>query len=369
MLLLSISDEIGKLPIVNPDSIPDIQIDPEKAISDLRSINWETVSKTLTETVLSLGFKILAAVLVFYVGRFIIKKLHNLLRTILLSRNVDGSLITFLLSLFKFTFMFVLVITVIGMLGIETSSFIAIFASAGIAVGMALSGTLQNFAGGVLLLLLKPYKIGDYIEYDTFKGFVKEIQIFHTIITTYNNETIVIPNGGLSTGTINNFSHEENHRVEWRVGISYGDDFEVAKREIMAILEEDERILSGEVDEQQTTADELKALLPDDEEMKRLPWYKRLFYGHKRLQAIAAKRLEERREQLERKVMLKRDCTPSVHIENMGDSSVDLIVRAWCPVKDYWPVFYSVNEQMYTRLPKVGINFPFPQLDVHLPKE
>ena len=155
----------------------------------------------------------------------------------MLSRNVDRSLTTFLLSLFKITFFFILAIIVISILGIETSSFIAIFASAGIAVGMAFSGTLQNFAGGVLILLLKPYKVGDYIVFETHQGTVKEIQIFHTIITTYNNESIIIPNGGLSTGIINNYSREHARRLEWRVSISYGDDIDKARETILKIID------------------------------------------------------------------------------------------------------------------------------------
>ena len=166
-----------------PDSIANLT--PEKLHENIKNFDWTEVINRLTDTGVSLALSILAAVLVFIVGRFLIVKGHNLLRTIMLSRNVDRSLTTFLLSLFKITFFFILAIIVISILGIETSSFIAIFASAGIAVGMAFSGTLQNFAGGVLILLLKPYKVGDYIVFETHQGTVKEIQIFHTIITTY----------------------------------------------------------------------------------------------------------------------------------------------------------------------------------------
>ena len=194
-----------------PDSLSTLT--PEKLQQNIKDVEWNEVFSRLTDTGVTLGLRILAAIAVFVAGRFIINKLHNLLRAILISRNVDRSLTTFLLSLFKITFIFVLAIIVISIMGIETSSFIAIFASAGIAVGMALSGTLQNFAGGVLILLLKPYRVGDYIEFETHKGTVKEIQIFHTIITTYNNESIIIPNGGLSTGTINNYSREH---ARWR---------------------------------------------------------------------------------------------------------------------------------------------------------
>ena len=186
---------------------------PEKISDELKNIEWAEVLQTVSTQAVNLGIRIVAAIAVFYIGKFIIKRVHSLLRKILIRRDVDKSLGTFLLSFLKITLMFLLIVTVIGVLGIETSSFIAIFASAGVAIGMALSGTLQNFAGGVLILLLKPYKVGDYIEFGEFKGHVKEIQIFHTIIITYNNERIVIPNGGLSTGTINNFSAESHHRI------------------------------------------------------------------------------------------------------------------------------------------------------------
>ena len=221
-----------------PDSLANVT--PQKIHEGIKNFNWNEVISQLTDTGVSLALHILAAVVVFIVGRFLIIKTHNLIRSIMVSRDVDRSLTTFLLSLFKITFFFILAIIVISIMGIETSSFIAIFASAGIAIGMAFSGTLQNFAGGVLILLLKPYRVGDYIEFETHKGTVKEIQIFHTIITTYNNESIIIPNGGLSTGTINNYSRERARRLEWRVAISYGDDVDVARKVILGILEGNE---------------------------------------------------------------------------------------------------------------------------------
>ena len=142
-----------------------------------------------------------------------------------------------------------MLITVIGILGLETSSFLAIFASVGVAIGMALSGTLQNFAGGVLILLLKPYKIGDYIEAQGYAGTVKEIQIFHTIITTYDNKSIIIPNGGLSTGSINNWNREAYRRVDWTISISYGDDVATARKVITDILLADHRVVKEYVED------------------------------------------------------------------------------------------------------------------------
>ena len=154
---------------------------------------------TLVNKLIDLSSKLLVALLVFFIGRWIVKKLNRLVINILTKRHVEASLATFTKSLVSITLNFTLVIIIISVLGIETSSFIALFASAGVAVGMALSGTLQNFAGGVMILLFKPFKVGDYIEAQGQSGTVKEIQIFNTIITTTDNKVIIIPNGGLST--------------------------------------------------------------------------------------------------------------------------------------------------------------------------
>lgn len=347
-----------------PDSLANVT--PQKIHEGIKNFNWNEVISQLTDTGVSLALHILAAVVVFIVGRFLIIKIHNLIRSIMVSRDVDRSLTTFLLSLFKITFFFILAIIVISIMGIETSSFIAIFASAGIAIGMAFSGTLQNFAGGVLILLLKPYRVGDYIEFETHKGTVKEIQIFHTIITTYNNESIIIPNGGLSTGTINNYSRERARRLEWRVAISYGDDVDVARKVILGILEDNELLLKPgtEYEHKQTKVQVVEEV---DEENAKGSWFKRWLRRHKELQAKAAEWREEKRLELDQK-MPKLDYTPNVNVESLDDSSVTLVVRAWCTHADYWPALYQVNEAIYKQLPQHGIHFPFPQLDVHFNK-
>ena len=346
-----------------PDSLATVT--PQKIHEGIKNFNWNEVINQLTDTGVSLALRILAAVVVFIVGRFLIIKTHNLLRSIMVSRDVDRSLTTFLLSLFKITFFFILAIIVISIMGIETSSFIAIFASAGIAIGMAFSGTLQNFAGGVLILLLKPYRVGDYIEFETHKGTVKEIQIFHTIITTYNNESIIIPNGGLSTGTINNYSRERARRLEWRVAISYGDDVDVAREVILKILNSNELLLKPGTENDHKHIHEDSVDNNTDETQAKGSWYKRWLRRHKELQAKAAEWREEKRLELDEK-MPKLDYTPNVNVESLDDSSVTLVVRAWCTHANYWPALYQVNEAIYKQLPKNGIRFPFPQLDVHL---
>ncbi len=345
--------------IANPDSIA--ALTPDKVWGGIRNFDWSGVITSLSSQLISLGLRVLAAILIFYVGKLIINKLHSVLLAVFIKKDVDRSLSSFLLSFLKITLLFLLIITVIGVMGIETSSFIAIFASAGVAIGMALSGTLQNFAGGVLILLIKPYKVGDFIEFGTYKGTVKEIQIFHTIITTINNERIIIPNGGLSTGTINNYSAEGYRRIEWRVAVSYGDDVKAARTAIMDIIHGDSRIVknASEVHETEVDTD-----TQDDSvaEEKHESWWRRLFRRSRR------KTAEWRATQVAQiqSKLPKPDYTPSVQVEQLADSSVVLLVRAWALSADYWPVLYDVNEQIYELLPKHGLHFPFPQLDVHM---
>ena len=363
-----------QVPLVNPDSLPEshalkaitdsIPSTPEELQETLQNFDMNSFMPKLMDMAWEVGTHLLYAIVIFIVGRFIVIKVHNVLRTILLSRNVDRSLTTFLLSLFKITFFFILAVVIIGILGIETSSFLAIFASAGIAIGMALSGTLQNFAGGVLILLLKPYKVGDYIEYEQYKGFVKEIQIFNTIITTYDNESIIIPNGGISTATINNYSREQFRRVVWRFSVAYGSDVEACRKVILSLLEADSRVLKPG-SESDHGGNDLTTSLPSEKEIKKMPWYKRVFYRHKRRREQLEEWREEKKQELENKLP-KVDFTPYVALESLDDSAVSLVVRAWCNFGDYWKVLYDINEAVYKQLPANGIEFPFPQLDVHM---
>ena len=201
---------------VLPDSVPS----PKDELGMLKNLPVDELLNRMISGMVTLAINLTIAIVVFYVGKFIIGKLYNMVRRIMLQRSVDSSLATFVLSFVRIVLFFILIVIVIGILGIETSSFLAIFASAGVAIGMALSGTLQNFAGGVLILLLKPYKVGDYIEAQGYAGTVKEIQIFHTVIVTPDNKAIIIPNGGLSTGSVNNWSREAYRRVDWTIGLS-----------------------------------------------------------------------------------------------------------------------------------------------------
>ena len=343
---------------LNPDSIA--AMTPGKLVDKFKYLDVGSLVTSLSNQMISLALRILAAILIFYIGKFIINKIYSVARAIMVRKGFERSLTSFLLSFIKMTLLFLLIITVIGVLGIETSSFIAIFASAGVAVGMALSGTLQNFAGGVLILLLKPYRVGDYIEFGELKGTVKEIQIFHTVINTYNNDRIVIPNGGLATSSLKNFSAEPYHRVEWRLGISYGDDIDVARKLVLDILARDNRIIHDDADVKQIEQPAAHETL--DEDQPAPSWWQRLFHRHR-------KRIEQWNEDQEAQLAAlipKPNYTPSVNVESLDNSQVTLVVRAWTEIADYWQVLYDINEQLYKQLPRHGIRFPFPQLDVHV---
>lgn len=294
--------QIPDIPAALPDSVPDVH----KEMSMLSSMSFDELLNRLISSAVSFAINLAIAVVVFYVGRWIINKLYRFVHNIFEKRKVEASLSTFVLSMVRIVLYFILIVTVIGILGLETSSFLALFASAGVAIGMALSGTLQNFAGGVLILLLKPYRIGDYIEAQGYAGTVREIQIFHTIINTADNKSIIIPNGGLSTGSVNNYSREAFRRVDWIFGISYGDSVDVARSKITEIITADARVVAD---------DPARA--------------------------------------------------PKVVVNELADSSVNLKVTAWVGSADYWGVFYDINERVYTELPAAGVSFPFPQLDVH----
>ena len=204
--------------------------------------------------------------------------------------------------------------------------------------------------------------MGDYIECGELKGTVKEIQIFHTVINTYNNDRIVIPNGGLATSSLKNFSAEPYHRVEWRVGISYGDDVDVARKVVLDIIAADERIVHTDADVKETEQPQETSTQTDQQEKQ--PWWKRIFHWHR-------KRVEQWSETQEAQLAAlipKPNYTPNVNVESLDESQVTLIVRAWTEIANYWPVLYDVNERIYKQLPKHGIHFPFPQLDVHVEK-
>ena len=256
------------------------------------------------------GRHIIMAAVVYFVGRALIKLVNRLLAGMLERRNVDVGVQSFLKSMVNILLMLLLGIAVISALGVNTTSFAALLASAGVAIGMALSGNLQNFAGGLVVLLFKPYRVGDLIEASGIKGIVREIQIFHTIITTVDNKVIYIPNGTLSTSDIINHSRETRRRLEWKVGVDYGAEIDPIRAKVLALFKTDERILQD-----------------------------------------------------------VKGCEPFVGVDELADSSVNLVIRAWVNGADYWPVYHGMYQQIYEMFTREGINIPYPQRVVHIQKE
>lgn len=264
----------------------------------------DVVIQKLIDSGLSAGKHIIAAVVIFIVGRFLIKLLNRLVASILQRRHIEQSVQTFLSSLVNIILTILLIITVIGALGVNTTSFAALIASAGVAIGMALSGNLQNFAGGLIILLFKPYRVGDFIDVNGVQGTVSAVQIFHTILLTPDNKVIYLPNGSTSSSTITNYSREEKRRIEWTFGIDYGEDVSRARAAILSVITADTRILP--------------------------------------------------------------DPAPFLAVGGLSDSSVDILVRVWVPTEEYWNVYFDMHQRVYETFNEQKINFPYPQQTVHL---
>ena len=263
----------------------------------------EFIAKALNASI-DLGGRILAALIIFIIGKFLINWANKLFATMLQKRKVDASIQSFLKSIVNITLLVMLFLAVIGKLGIELTSFAALLASVGVAVGMALSGNLSNFAGGVIILVFRPYKVGDYIEASTgVSGTVTDIQIFHTVLTTPDNKVIFAPNGAMSSAVVTNYSRKETRRLDFTFGVEYGTDFQQARTILMEIINQDTRIL--------------------------------------------------------------KDPTPFVEIGTLADSSVNITVRVWVNASDYWAVNFDMNKNVYATFNEKGISFPFPQLTVH----
>lgn len=343
-------------------------------IAQWKALSFDELMNKLVDSMVQFAINLTVAIIVFYIGKFIINRIHNIVAIILLKRKADRSLTTFLLSLIRMVLYFVLVIICVGILGIETSSFLALFASAGVAIGMAMSGTLQNFAGGVLILLLKPYKIGDYIEAQGYGGIVKEIQIFHTRIVTPDNKSIILPNGGLSTSSINNWSKEDYRRVSWDISISYGDDVQKMRATVLEMFAADDRIVEKFVEDDRVKHNEPEDGVRDEEDEepdtdeKPKGFFARLFSHNKKMKSAIDEWRERKKEQL--KTMIPRvDCSPTILLDELADSAVKVTIRAWVRTENYWTVYYEYNERFYAELPKrAGVSFPFPQMDVHISK-
>lgn len=256
---------------------------------------------------IEVGPKFILAIIVLLVGLRIVKSISRLLIKGLDKRNLDPTLKPFLGSLTNILLKAMLFISVASMVGIETTSFVAVLGAAGLAVGLALQGTLQNFASGVMLLIFKPFKKGDVIEAAGYTGTVDAIEIFVTKMLTFQNRLVIIPNGQIASGSLTNFSAMDTARVDFKIGISYSSNIKTAKDVITKIYSEDERVL--------------------------------------------------------------KDPAPMVVVGNLGDSSVDLVVRVWVNAPDYWGVYFDFNERIKVQLEEAGVSIPFPQMDVHLFKQ
>ncbi|MDE7160529.1 MAG: mechanosensitive ion channel [Muribaculaceae bacterium] len=367
--------QTNDLPVV---PLPDTPETSHQLWESLKGLSLDDAMTKIANSMVDFAFKLLIAILVFYIGRFIIRRIFKVVRNVMVNRRIDASLTTFVLSFVKMVLYFILIITIVGILGIETSSFLALFASAGVAIGMALSGTLQNFAGGVLILLLKPYKVGDFIEAGGFTGTVKEIQIFHTVLNTVDNKAIIIPNGGLSTGSINNYSLESYRRVDWTVGLSYGFDYDAASKLIMEMLLSDDRVVKGtiEADKEMRRQRSLAAgEVPFGEEAqaddttpdpdKKESWWKRFRARQRHRQEVIQEKIREKIS-MNAGLPLNVERPPFVGLNQLADSSVNLTVRAWTRADFYWGLYFDMNARFYKELPQKGFDFPFPQLDVHI---
>ena len=362
--MIQFENMLPETPAAQPDSIAS----GSHFLESFKGLSFDDAISKMANGIIDFAFRLFIAILIFYLGKFIIKRIYKTVHNVMVARKIDVSLITFILSLVKITLYFILIVTIIGILGIETSSFLALFASAGVAIGMALSGTLQNFAGGVLILLLKPYKVGDFIEAQGYTGFVKAIQIFHTVINTTDNKAIIIPNGVLSTSSINNFSLESYRRVDWTVSLAYGTDLEKACEALRSIVASDPRIVQQYVENDKSkTSEETDAKTKSELEgqtEKRLSWWKRRKLRKKLAREV---RLNETEEMAgECTTMSRTDCSPFAELQEMGESSINIAVRAWTESQNYWNVFFEMNKKFYIELPKMGFEFPFPQMDVHI---
>lgn len=298
---------INLLTVVDTLAVNEAVNVPE-AISGIASLTVSDIYDSVTSFALTFVIKLVQVALIWFVGRWLGRRLINIVKAVMDRRGGNETVRGFLLSLIDVVIMLVLIIIIIGVIGIDTSSFIALFASAGVAIGMALSGTLQNFAGGVIILLFRPFKVGDFIEAQGVSGTVKEIQIFNTLVHTGDNKVILLPNGPVSTGIINNYSREPKRRLDFTFSIAYGDDYEKAKEVLLRLIKEDSRVLDN-------------------------------------------------------------PAAPFVALSALGASSIDITVRVWCKQEDYWGIKFDLNKKVYEIFPKEGLNFPYQTLTLHVEKD
>lgn len=304
-MLRFLQNEQLPIPAVLPDSVQKARF--AEGVEKLTSLDLSQVWDEMVEWFIWTAIKLVIALTIFYLGRWILRRLMTVVDRVLTARDVEQSLHKFLLTATKVVGLVVIFLTIVSILGFDSTSFVAMLASAGLAIGMALSGTLQNFAGGVMILVQRPYKIGDFIETDLASGTVVDIRLFSTVLHTTDKKTIYIPNNTISTGVVINYSTSTTRRCSWKVSVSYGDNYDTIRESMLEIIRRDERVLAT----------------PE----------------------------------------------PCVRIDALADSAVIIEARAWVANEDFWDVYDSITERFYKELPEHGANFPFPQLDVNIKRE
>ena len=297
-------EQVDKL--IVPDSIQKARL--TEAVNRLTDADFmKNIWTDMLNWMVWTGIKLAISLTLFYVARWLLHRLLRIVDALMTRREVEVSLHRFLLTAVKVLGYVFIVLIIVSVLGFNSSSFLAVLASMGLAIGMALSGTLQNFAGGIMILVLRPYRVGDFIEAEGVSGTVASISLFNTVVLTSDKKTIYIPNNAISTSIINNYSTSTTRRCSWKVSVAYGDDYDKIREAMLDIITRDGRALT--------------------------------------------------------------DPAPVVRIDALADSAVVVEARAWVKNEDFWGLYDSVTEAFYKELPERGANFPFPQLDVHIKKD
>lgn len=297
--------------ITQPDTLTKVQAELAAVAEKISNSSTEELLAELVDKAVLFGLKVMAAIAIYLIGAWLIRKLKKVIGKIFEKKNTDAAIASFIQSIISIALTVVLVIITVGALGIDTTSIAALLAGGGMAIGLALNGTVQNFAGGIMILVFRPFKSGDYIQAQGLEGIVTEVNIVSTKLTTVDNKCVVIPNGSLSNGTINNFSQNDLRRLSWNVDVEYGSSSDLTKEVMLELMKNDKRIL--------TTADGAPA-------------------------------------------------DPFVALSELSSSSVKFVMRAWVRAEDYWDVNFDMNESIYKELPKKGIMFPYQKLDVTILK-
>ncbi|MBQ3249787.1 MAG: mechanosensitive ion channel [Bacteroidales bacterium] len=297
------------LQAVPADTLNAVQAEIAAVAEKLTTTPPSELLKDLIDSAVAFGLKVIAAFVIYFIGAWLIKKIKKILTRIFEKRQTDEAIASFIQSIVSIAMTIMLIIITIGALGIDTTSIAALLAGGGMAIGMALNGTVQNFAGGIMIILFKPFKADDFVEVGGYSGTVEEVSITSTKLRTTDNRIIIIPNGVISNGTINNYSQMPLRRLDLTVDVEYGTSAEKTCEAVSELIKADTRILTSSVE---GAAD------------------------------------------------------PFVALSALKDSSIQFVIRVWVKSEDYWNVNFDLIAKIYEELPKKGINFPYPKLDVNI---